>query len=373
MKRWGLPAVAIATLALCGPVHASAPPVQAQAYVVQSSVDGRTLAARSADTQRPMASITKLMTVLVALEGLPLDRVVTVPAVAARVGESSLDLDAGERLPVRDLVIGALVPSANDAATALAVAAGGSVPRFVAMMNRKARELGLSGTHYRNPHGLDEPGHVSTARDVATLLRVAMRNPVIRRYAGMASARLSDGRTVDSTDNLISEVPGIVAGKTGHTSNAGWSQVAYARVGRVGITAAVLGEPSEASRDADLAALLRFGLASYRPSRVVDPGRTYASVPVGWGLEPVRLVAPRALVRPAPIDRPLVERMVVPAVAALPVRDGQRLGTLLVRDGDRVVARSPLVAAAARSEPGALEKAGWLAGRTVHHLVGLVS
>ena len=149
----------------------------------------------------------------------------------------------------------------------------------------------------------DEAGHVSTARDVATLLRVALRNPVIRRYAGMASARLSDGRTVESTDNLISEVHGIVAGKTGHTSNAGWSQVAYARVGRVGITAAVLGEPSEASRDADLAALLRFGLASYRPSRVVDPGRTYASVPVGWGLEPVRLVAPRALVRPAPIDR----------------------------------------------------------------------
>jgi hypothetical protein len=87
----------------------------------------------------------------------------------------------------------------------------------------------------------------------------------------------------------------------------------------------------------------------------------------------VRLVAPRALVRPAPIDRPLVERMVVPAVAALPVREGQRLGTLVVRDGDRVVARSPLVAAAARSQPGALEKAGWLAGRTVHHLVGLVS
>lgn len=373
MRRFGLPVAGIVALALCGPGQAAAPPVEAQAYVVQSSVDGRTLAARNADAQRPMASITKLMTVLVALERLPLDRMVTVPAVAARVGESSLDLDTGDRLPVRDLVIGALVPSANDAATALAVAAGGSVPRFVAMMNDKARELGLTGTHYRNPHGLDEPGHVSTARDIATLLRVALREPVIRRYAGMANARLSDGRTVESTDNLISEVPGIVAGKTGHTSDAGWSQVAYARVGRVGITAAVLGEPSETQRDADLAALLRFGLASYRPSRVVDPGRTYASVPVGWGLEPVRLVAPRAIRRPAPLDRPLVERIVAPAVAALPVRAGARLGTLVVTDGTRVVARSPLVAAAGRSEPDALGKAGWLAGRTVHHLVGLVS
>jgi serine-type D-Ala-D-Ala carboxypeptidase (penicillin-binding protein 5/6) len=373
VKRWGPPAVAIAALALCGPVQASAPPVQAQAYVVESTVDGRTLAARDADTSRPMASITKLMTVLVALEKLPLDRVVTVTPVAARVGESSLELDAGDRLPVRDLVIGALVPSANDAAAALAVAAAGSVPRFVTLMNRKAHELGLTGTHYRNPHGLDEPGHVSTARDVATLLRVALRNPVIRRYAGAAQATLSGGRVVESTDNLIRTVPGIVGGKTGHTSLAGWSQVAYARVGGVGITAAVLGEPSEGSRDADLAALLRFGLASYRPSRVIDQSRTYASVPVGWGLAPLRLVAPRAVVRPAPLDRPLVERVVAPAVAALPVQAGQRLGTLVVTDGSRVVARSPLVAATARSEPGALTKAGWLAGRTVHHLVGLVS
>jgi D-alanyl-D-alanine carboxypeptidase (penicillin-binding protein 5/6) len=373
VKRCGLLAVAVAALALCGPVYASAPPVQARAYIVQSSVDGTTLAARDADARRPMASITKLMTVLVALEHLPLDRTVTVPAAAARVGESSLDLHAGQRLPVRDLVAGALVPSANDAATALAIAAAGSVPRFVAEMNAKARELGLTGTHYENPHGLDEPGHVSTARDVAKLLRVALRNPVIRRYASSARTTLSDGRVVESTDNLLGAVPGLRGGKTGHTGLAGWSQVAFVRVGDVGITAAVLGEPSETRRDADLEALLRFGLASYRASRVVDDQRTYAAVPVGWGESPVRLVAPRPIVRPAPLDRPLVERVVVPAVAALPVRAGQRLGSLVVKDGDRVVARSPLVAATTRPEPGALAKAHWLAGRTLHHLTGLVS
>jgi D-alanyl-D-alanine carboxypeptidase len=373
VKRCGLLAVAVAALAVCGPVQASAPPVQARAFIVQSSVDGRTLAARDADAPRAMASITKLMTVLVALDRLALDDVVTVSPVAARVGESTLGLDAGERLPVRDLVIGALVPSANDAATALAIAAAGSVPSFVAQMNSRARALGLTGTHYENPHGLDEPGHVSTARDVAKLLRVALRNPVIRRYASSARATLSDGRVVESTDNLIAAVPGIVGGKTGHTGDAGWSQVAYARVGAVGITAAVLGEPSESRRDADLAALLRFGLASYRASRVVDPSRTYAAVPVGWGEKPVRLVAPRAIVRPAPLDRPLVERVVAPAVASLPVAAGERLGTLVVKDGARVVARSPLVVAAARPEPGALAKARWVGERTLHHLVGLVS
>lgn len=373
MKRPGLLAVAIAALALCGPVQASAPPVQAQAYVVESAVDGRTLAAREADTPRAMASITKLMTVLVALEHLSLDKVVTVPADAARVGESSIDLSAGDRLTVGDLVIGALVPSANDAATALAIAAAGSVPQFVAWMNDKAKELGLTGTRYRNPHGLDEPGHVSTARDSATLLRVALRNPVIRRYADLSRATLSDGRVVESTDNLIGSVPGLLGGKTGHTDLAGWSQVAFVRVGGVGITAAVLGSPTESQRDSDLAALLRFGLDSYRPSRVVDTERTYATVPVGWGKLPVVLVAPRPVVRPAPVGRPLVERVVVPAVAALPVRAGQRLGTLVVLDGGRVVGRSPLVASGSRAEPSIAEKAGWLAGRTVHNLVGLVS
>jgi D-alanyl-D-alanine carboxypeptidase (penicillin-binding protein 5/6) len=360
--------VVLAALALCAAARAAAPVVQARAYVVQSSVDGHTLAARDARTPRAMASITKLMTALVALRYVSLGDDVTVPAAAATIGESSLGLRAGERVPVRDLVIGTLVPSANDAATTLAVAAAGSVPRFVSLMNREARRLGLAGTHYRNPHGLDQPGHVSTARDTAVLLRTALRNPVIRKYAGMRRARLSDGRVVESTDNLLGRVRGLVAGKTGHTALAGWSQAAYARIGAVGITAVVLGSPNEAQRDADLAALLRFGLASYRLSKVVDPHRTYATIQVGWGRPAIRAVAPRAIVRPAAAGRPLVERVVVPAVAALPVTAGQRLGTLVVTDGQRVVARSPLVAAAGETTPGIPAKGWWVARRTVHHL-----
>ena len=371
VTRLGL-AIALAALALCAPALGAAPPVLARAYVVQSSVDGHTLAARGADEPRAIASITKLMTALVAVERVSLDDVVTVPAVAAGVGESTLGLRAGQRVTVRDLLIGTLVPSANDAATALAVVAGGSLPRFVGLMNREARQLGLVGTHYRNPHGLDQAGHVSTARDTAVLLRAALRVPVIRRYAGMPRARLSDGRVVESTDNLLGRFGGLVAGKTGHTALAGWSQVAFARVGGVGVTVSVLGSPSEAQRDRDLDALLRFGLGSYRMSRVVDPSRTYATVPVGWGEPPVRVVAPRAIVRPASTQRPLSEQVVVTAVAALPVSPGQRLGTLVVRDGSRVVARSPLVADAPRPVPGAARKAWWVTRRTVHHLGALV-
>jgi D-alanyl-D-alanine carboxypeptidase (penicillin-binding protein 5/6) len=373
VRCWGLLAAVVVALGLSGPALGSAPAVSARAYVVQSSVDGRTLAARGANEPVAMASITKLMTALVALERLSLDDAVVVPREAAKVGESSLRLRTGQQVTVRDLVIGTLVPSANDAATALAVAAGGSIEGFVGLMNAKARTLGLTETHYVNPHGLDELGHVSTARDAAVLLRAALRVPAIRRYAGMARARLSDGQLVESTDNLIGRSQGFVAGKTGHTELAGWSQVAFARVGGVGITVAVLGAPTEAQRDRDLEALFRYGLSSYRLARVVDPRRTYALVPVGWGRPPMRVVAPRAVLAPTPTGRPLVERVVVPSVASLPVRAGQRLGTLVVRDGTRVVARSALVAARSQGDPSLPRKATWVARRTLHHVVGLVS
>jgi D-alanyl-D-alanine carboxypeptidase (penicillin-binding protein 5/6) len=189
----------------------------------------------------------------------------------------------------------------------------------------------------------------------------------------MSRATLSDGRVVESTDNLLGRFRGIVGGKTGHTADAGWSQAAFARLGGVGITAVVLGSPSEAQRDSDLEALLRFGLSSYRMATVVAPRRTYATIPVGWGRAPIRAVAPRAIVRPASTERPLTERVVVPAVAALPVVAGQRLGTVVVTDGSRLVARSPLVAAGSRSAPGAAGKGWWVTRRAVHHLVGLVS
>ncbi|MGL6278006.1 MAG: D-alanyl-D-alanine carboxypeptidase family protein [Gaiella sp.] len=359
--------------ALAGAASAGPPQVQASSYLVTSSVDGSTLAARQADAPRAMASITKLMTALVARRSVGLDEVVVVPAEATRIGESSLSLRAGQRVSVRDLLVGTLVPSANDAAISLAAyVGGGSVARFVARMNATARALGLTATRYRNPHGLDEPGHVSSARDSLRLLEVALRDPFIRRYASASTARLADGRVLESTDNLIDAVPGFLGGKTGHTNDAGWSQTALARRGAVTIGATVLGAPSEAARDADLAALLRFGLASYRPSAVVDPTRRYAAVAVGWGLAPIALVARRAVVRPVATRRPLVERVVAPLVVALPVRKGQALGSVLVLDGQRVVARAPLVASRTVDRPGALARTRYVLTRTVEHLTGWV-
>jgi D-alanyl-D-alanine carboxypeptidase (penicillin-binding protein 5/6) len=370
-------AAAVALLAaLAVPTAGAAPPpsLPAQAWFADGSLDGAVLAESNAGAPRAVASITKLMTVLVALEHARLEDAVVVSPQATSIGESSLALRAGERLTVRELSLGALVPSANDAATALALHVGrGSLPRFVALMNAKARQLGLRSTRYRNPHGLDEPGHTSSARDAVVLLRAALRVPFVARALRLETVTIAGDRVLESTDRLLGELPGFLGGKTGHTSAAGWSQVGAARRAGVTVVASVLGASTEEVRDAALARLLRWSLAQYRQVAVIAAGRTYAVARAPYGRPAVRLVAARAVVRPAHLGRPLVEQVVVPSVVSLPVASGQRLGTVRVYDGERLVAQSPLVAADAVAAPGRFGKIRWYATRTLHHLVGLVS
>lgn len=268
IRRSLLAALAVA-FSFVGAAAAAPPAVEAPSFIVRGGSPGTVLAARAADAQRAPASITKLMTVMVALEHTRLDDMVTVTPEAARVGESSIALRVGERISVRDLAIAALVPSANDAATALAVHVGhGSVPRFVALMNAKARSLGLRSTHFENPHGLDQRGHVSSARDTTTMLAAALRNPFIRTWSTRPTATIAGGRVLTSTDELLGTLP-LVGAKTGHTNAAGWSQVAAAERGGVRVTAAVLGSPSEAQRNRDLSSLLVWGLEQFQPVKVI--------------------------------------------------------------------------------------------------------
>ena len=353
---------------------AAAPPVlQAKTYYVESAYDRAVLAQRGSALSRPMASITKLMTVLVALEHARPDELVTVPRAATGIGESTLFLRPGERVTVRDLALGALVPSANDAAMALALYVGnGSVERFVALMNAKAEQLGLGDTHYVNPHGLDQPGHVSSARDSARLLRAALAVPFIRRAARLTRVETA-GRTVASTDDVLGLEPRIVGAKTGHTDGAGWSQTAAARANGVTVYAAVLGSPSRSARNADLLALLRWSLAQYRRVATVTAGRTYAVARAPYGRPGVRLVALRSEAHTVRVGRPLVERVVAAPSVSVPLARHARLGEVRVYDGGRLIAREPLVAANAVAEPGVLGKARWYATRTLHHLAGLVS
>jgi serine-type D-Ala-D-Ala carboxypeptidase (penicillin-binding protein 5/6) len=378
MRRASL-AVVMAAVALAAPVRASTaepaaagPQVQASSWYLVGE-DGAVLARHDANLPRAIASITKLMTAVVVLEHAGLDDVVRVDPRAASIGESTVYLRAGEELTVSELLRATLVPSANDAAEALALYVGhGSAERFVALMNAKAAELGLTDTHFENPHGLDQAGHVSSARDMTTLLTAALRNSFIRTWSTRSTATIAGGRSLESTDDLLSRLP-LLGAKTGHTDGAGWSQVAAIRKDGVRITASVLGASSEEQRNADLADLLEWGLAQYHPVMAVDSRRVYGLAETGYGRAPVKLVAQRDVVRTIRVGRPLVERVVAPTALTLPVARGERAGEVRVYDGQRLVARVPLVAATAVSSLSTAGKVGWYARRTLHHLGGLVT
>ena len=218
----------LAALVLAAPASAAAPRVDARAWLVQNGTTGEVLVQHDADRRVPIASITKLMTVLVALARTDPDDGLVVPRQAAAVGESTIHLRAGERVTVHDLIEAALIQSANDAATALALHVSGSIPSFAVLMNRKAAQLGLRETHFVRPDGLDVAGHVSSARDVTTLARVAMNDPTVRSIVRLRSADAA-GRHLFTWNDLLGRFPGIIGVKTGHTSAAGWSQVAAAR------------------------------------------------------------------------------------------------------------------------------------------------
>ncbi len=366
-------ALATFVLASSAGAQTSEPQLPAASWFLVGD-DGAILARHDADSSRAIASITKLMTAIVVLEHAKLDDVVRVSPEAARIGESTVYLRAGEELTVAELLRATLIPSANDAAEALALHVGnGSADRFVELMNAKAKELGLSDTHFENPHGLDEQGHVSSARDVTALVRYALGIPFIRDALSRSSVTLPGGRTFESTDDLLSSWGPLVAGKTGHTRDAGWSETAAAARGATTVYGAVLGSDSRATRNDALRELLTYGLDQYRAVQVVDRTRVYATAETGYGQPDVELVAPRGISRSIRVGRPLVERVVAPTALTLPVAKGARLGRVEVYDGSRLVAASSLVAAAAVPDAGLWAKAKWYVSQTARNLWGIVT
>jgi D-alanyl-D-alanine carboxypeptidase len=365
-------AVAAVALAVAAPARAAVPSVDARAFLVQDATTGEVLAQHNASARLPIASLTKLMTVLLTLEsGAKLDSVVTVQQNAAEVGESSINLRAGERITVSDLLKGALIQSANDAADALADYVGhGNEAAFVARMNAQARQLGLRGTHFVRPDGLDAPGHVSTAHDVTLLAQRLMRYPVVRAIVRQRDATIAGGRHLHTWNDLLGLFRGLDGVKTGHTDNAGWCQVAEVRRDGLDMYATILGSPSRGRRDSDLAALLRWALSVERPAWVITPGHEYARASVGFGRKAVGLVATRGVVRPVRLDRPLVVRVTASGAAALPVARGTRLGELRVFSGGKLVARRPLVAARSVARPGFAARMGFYARRTLSRIGG---
>jgi serine-type D-Ala-D-Ala carboxypeptidase (penicillin-binding protein 5/6) len=355
--------VAAAVLAAVVPVAAApasagpAPPrvPTAAAAIVVDARDGTVMFAKRPDQERSIASTTKLMTALLALEEANPDEVFTAPEYNAMPAESRINLREGERMTVQDLLEALLLESANDAAVDLAENIAGSREAFVEQMNGRAEELGLDHTSYANPIGLDEAGNYSSARDLAKLAGTLLRNRRFARIVDMPSATLESGirpRVVQNRNDLVAAYPWVDGVKTGYTLNAGNVLVgAAARGPRARVISVVLGEPSEAARDSETLTLLRWGLAQFRRVRMVDTERALARADVKYYDEKARLVPRRDVFLTIRDGQRLRRRVNAPDELEGPLDGGTRVGSVTVVVDGRPVRRVALVTAA--DVPGA--------------------
>ncbi len=336
-----------AVLALSSPSSAaqpSPPPPSldgAAAAILVDAGDGSPILGKDPGESRAIASTTKLMTALLTLERTSMADVFAAPRYLASPVESKIDLRPGERMRVDDLLEALMLESANDAAATLAEGISGSRQAFVREMNARASELGLTGTSYANPIGLDDPLNYSTARDLAELARALLRDRRFARIVDLPSARLESGirpRIVDNRNDLIARFPFVDGVKTGYTGRAGYVLVGSA-TGSTGarVVSVVLGEPSEAARDEDSIALLRYGLAQYRRLPVLRESRAVADVGVAYRDGSVPLVPARPVSVVARRDQRVRTRVDAPEELRGELDAGVRVGSVaVVRDGEVV-------------------------------------
>jgi serine-type D-Ala-D-Ala carboxypeptidase (penicillin-binding protein 5/6) len=352
-------------LLLCPPAPAAPPPpelagVEARAWGV---IDGRTgdvIASHAGEERLPIASTTKLMTAYVAMQRLPLDRIVRAQPYAAGYGESLMGLREGERVSVRDLLYGLILLSGNDAAHTLAVAAAGSQERFVAQMNRHAAALGLSDTHYANPIGLDQEGNYSTAEDLMTLSRRLMAMPGFAKIAGARSALLRSvrpPRRIETINELLEMAPWATGVKTGHTFGALYVLVGSGQRKGVSLIAAAIGAPSDEARYADNLELLEYGFSLYRRRVPVHAGQDLADPSIRYSGGQLPLRAARTLAVGLRRGQRLQVRVRAPREVEGPVRRGARLGQATVFVAGRPVGRVPLLAGRTVPEASAFDRA----------------
>ena len=273
-------------------------PTASPSYLLMDSMTGTVLLEKDADTHRPMASVTKIMTALLIMEelekgNLSLDEKLYASANACGMGGSQIFLKENEEMDVDTLLKTVFVASANDSCVVFAERIGGSVEGFVDMMNKRAQELGLKNTHFDNPHGLDSETHYSSARDLAIISRELMKHD-IKKYTTIWQDTIRDGAfTLSNTNKLIRFYPDATGLKTGSTGKAGFCMSATAKRNGLELIAVTLGASTSKERFNDAKALLEYGFSKYKILTLANETDIMGEINVGYGKKPAVSVMPK--------------------------------------------------------------------------------
>lgn len=311
--------------------------ITAPSAVLMETSSGKILFEKNPHEQRPCASITKVMTMLLVCEAidsgkLSLDDTITASAHAASMGGSDIWLEEGETMSANDMIKATVVASANDAAVALAEHLCGSEEVFVQKMNEKANQLGMKDTVFKNCNGLDEDGHITSAYDVAVMSRELMKHEMIFDYTSIWLDNLRDGKTqIVNTNKLLKTYKGITGLKTGTTNDAGCCMAASATRGDMSLVAVVLGCNSGKERFSDSAALLDYGFANFSVTQLKAPDDLPKTIKVENGMQKnigIGCDINSSIVLDKNSGSKIVSKIDLPESIEAPVASGQKLGTV---------------------------------------------
>ncbi len=350
-KYRGIFALVLAILLLfhCAPAHAEAeePETGAEGAVLIEANTRMVLMASEAHKKLPMASTTKIMTALIAIESCSLEETVEVPLEAYGAEGSSMYLQKGEKLSMRDLLYGLMLVSGNDAAIAIAVHIGGSVAGFAQLMNARARALGANNTNFVTPNGLPSDAHYTTAYDLALIAAEAMGNETFRELVSATYYRTETGlvaRTFKNKNKILWEYEGGCGVKTGYTKAAGKCLVFSAERDGMTLVGVVLNCPNMFG---SAKAMLDYGYDNYELATVVKKGEAVARIHVDNGMKNgLALVAKEDIIIPIIKGESvsLATRVECPSMVAAPVEPGAVLGRAYVLSGTKTLASTELVA-----------------------------
>lgn len=318
--------------------------LNAKSAILMEESTGNILYESNPDERLPIASVTKVMTMLLIMEAvdsgkISLDDMVTVSENAMSYGGSTMFLETGEQLTVNDMLKGIAVASANDGCVAMAEHLAGSESAFVDMMNEKAKELGMENTHFMNTNGLDEDDHYSSARDVAIMSRELMKHETIFNYTSIWMDTLRGGKfQLANTNKLIRFYDGANGLKTGSTSKALCCLSAAAKRNDMQLIAVVLGAPTSAERFASAKSLLDYGFANYAVNTQITAGDEVQKIAVEKGVDKeVGVVAGDScstLVKKGQEDN-ITKEIKIDETITAPIEAGQKIGTMTIsRDGE---------------------------------------
>lgn len=325
---------------------ASIPNVEAKSAIVIDSETGRILYEKDAFRKRPMASTTKIMTAILALEKGNPDDIVTISKRAARIGGSTIKLREGEKYKLEELLYGLLMKSGNDAAIAIAEHIGKDVNSFVDMMNAKALSINALDTNFVNPHGLDRDNHYTTAYDLANIARYAIKNPQFAKIVSTKSKSISNGKSFNNTNEMLFLYQGCDGVKTGFTGKAGRCLVTSVKRGTEKYISVVLGCETKNKRAQSSKEILDYAYQNYKRYELVNKEYVYTTIDVTKGKSNYVEVHARDTIK-LPLNE--YERLGLCVNEHIqnnliaPVLNNQKVGYIEFKVDDKVIAKTDIL------------------------------